>query len=118
MMTSVLRSVLVAIGLVKRPEFTVSYSLGQPSKSVLKVGQIVVVGDRLSPKWAVLRCPGQCDHIMRLPLKTSSHPHWSVKNDWLGRATVFPSIHQKNACFAHFWIKEGMTLWCKDSGCQ
>lgn len=108
---------LIWLRIVERPDLVVTVMLEQPANKDLKPGKIVIVGERLSPKWAVLKCPGHCGHIMRLPLMSRASPRWTVQSDWLGRPTASPSVHQKNACRAHYWIKKGKVIWCKDSGC-
>ncbi|WP_368045174.1 DUF6527 family protein [Paracoccus sp. SCSIO 75233] len=64
-----------------------------------------------------MACPGGCGNIMRLPLVSNRRPHWSVNRDWLGRPSLSPSVHQRNACRAHFWIRKGAVTWCRNSGC-
>lgn len=116
-MVALIRSILIAIGLIETPDFVVRRSESQPNKSDLRANEVVIVGNRRQPKWAVLLCPGACGHIMRLPLAESASPRWKVTSDWLGRATATPSVHQKNACRAHYWIRQGTVVWCRDTGC-
>lgn len=115
--TPVFRSILVSLRLISRPDLTVRRAVEQPASKDLVGGEIVIVGEKTQPKWAVLKCPGGCGNIMRLPLRDRASPRWSVTADWLGRATATPSVHQKNACRAHYWIKRGRVVWCKDSWC-
>ena len=66
-------------------------------------------------KWASFRCPGDCGKVVRLRLASSESPHWSVATDWLGRATISPSVRQLNDCGCHFWVRRGRVHWCSDS---
>ncbi|PQA85880.1 DUF6527 family protein [Hyphococcus luteus] len=65
-------------------------------------------------KWASLRCPGGCGRRIDLSLNPHQRPRWSVTLDWWRRPTVSPSVHQRNACGCHFWIKRGQVNWCKN----
>ena len=66
-------------------------------------------------KWASFRCPGNCGKIVRLRLASSETPHWTVTTDWLGRATIAPSIRQLTTCRCHFWVRRGRIQWCADT---
>lgn len=66
-------------------------------------------------KWASFRCPGGCGKTVRLQLAPNASPRWSIKTDWLGRATIFPSIRQLTVCGCHFWVQDGCVDWCLDS---
>ena len=66
-------------------------------------------------KWASFRCPGHCGKIVRLRLATSESPHWKVAIDWLGRATIAPSVRQQTSCGCHFWVRRGCIEWCADT---
>jgi uncharacterized protein DUF6527 len=117
MIKPVLRSVAVACNFIRKPDLIVRRTNQQPDTNALKVGELVLVGSKTNPKWAVLRCPGECGLVMRLPLAPTHSPSWSVGDDLFGRASANPSVHQKNACKAHFWIRGGHIVWCRDSGC-
>ena len=66
-------------------------------------------------KWVSFRCPGDCGKVVRLRLASSESPHWSVATDWLGRATISPSVRQLNDCGCHFWVRRGRVQWCPGS---
>ena len=66
-------------------------------------------------KWASFGCPDNCGKIVRLRLASSESPHWKVTIDWLGRATVTPSIRQLTTCSCHFWVRHGCIQWCGDT---
>ncbi|WP_422030909.1 DUF6527 family protein [Roseovarius sp.] len=38
--------------------------------------------------------------------------------DWIGRASLSPSIHKRNTCKAHYWLNKGDVFWCRDSKCE
>ena len=116
-MIFLIRFLLIKLRIIERPDLILKVMTEQPANKDLKLGELVIVGKKLSPKWAVLKCPGRCGHIMRLPLMSRASPRWAIQSDWLRRPTASPSVHQKNACRAHYWIKKGKVIWCKDSGC-
>jgi Family of unknown function (DUF6527) len=63
-------------------------------------------------KWAHLVCPRCGDHIQ---LQTAgTRTSWSLKRDWLNRPTIQPSIWEKDSCGAHFFVRQGRLIWCKD----
>lgn len=63
-------------------------------------------------KWASFRCPGGCGKTVRLQLAPNGSPRWTIKTDWLGRTTIFPSIRQLTRCGCHFWVESGCVEWC------
>ncbi|WP_244216485.1 DUF6527 family protein [Herbaspirillum rubrisubalbicans] len=89
-----------------------------PSPSDLKPGVLVVVRGGGQKKWACFQCPGGCGNRFQLSLNQTRRPNWVIEHDWLGRPSVSPSIHQRDACHAHFWIRGGRITWCPDSGHQ
>lgn len=113
-----IRETLVALRLIRRPGMTVRVMDHHPGLNDLVPGVLVVVEGGGKQKWACFQCPGGCGNRFQLSLNPSQRPHWKVKSDWLGRPTIYPSIHQKDACQAHFWIKAGDIEWCADSGHQ
>lgn len=75
--------------------------------------RIILVEDEGVQKWACLACPGGCGTRISLSLNPNRRPRWTILSDWLERPTVSPSVHQKNACGCHFWIKRGKVEWCR-----
>ena len=63
-------------------------------------------------KWVSFRCPDNCGKIVRLRLASSESPCWTVTTDWLGRATITPSIRQLTPCRCHFWVRRGCVQLC------
>lgn len=117
MIQSALRFVLERAGIVRRSRYRLRYSQTQPDLETLNAKTIIIVGTPGTPKWAVFRCPGTCSTVYRLPLSAAQTPHWRVELDWLGRPSLSPSIFQKSACHAHFWIQSGTVQQCRDSRC-
>ena len=66
-------------------------------------------------KWASFYCPGGCGKIVRLKLAGTASPRWTVRTDWLGRATLIPSVRQLTDCGCHFWVRKGRIDWCADT---
>lgn len=116
MIRDCVREALVLFGLIKRPEMTVRIVDRHPSPKELVASVLIVVEGGGKQKWACFQCPGGCGNRFQLSLNPLQRPHWMVESDWLGRPTIAPSIHQKNSCRAHFWIKAGEVEWCPDSG--
>jgi hypothetical protein len=85
-----------------------------PDPDKISLGELVIVDDAGIMKWACLRCPGGCGTIISLSLDQQRRPRWQVLTDFWTRPTVEPSVHQKNDCGCHFWIKGGRVEWCKD----
>ncbi|OYV32711.1 MAG: hypothetical protein B7Z80_26130 [Rhodospirillales bacterium 20-64-7] len=85
-----------------------------PLDSDVKEGELVIVENNGLQKWACLKCPGGCGLKIALSLNFERRPRWRVCRDWIGRPSIEPSIHQKNACQCHFWIRRGQIQWCPD----
>lgn len=83
-----------------------------PLDSEVKEGELVIVKNGGLQKWACLKCPGGCGLKIALSLNRERRPRWRVWRDWVGRPSVEPSVHQKNNCRCHFWIRRGQIQWC------
>ncbi len=116
MMRALARRILVAVRLIPRPAFTARLVAGHPDPGTMADGQIYVVGGRGYNKWAYFRCPADREEIVQLSLMPERRPRWTVAVDWLGRPTINPSVRQLDGTYAHFWIREGVVVWCGDSG--
>lgn len=62
-------------------------------------------------KWVHLICPKCGEHIQ---LSMAGKERWSLKIDFLSRPTLAPSIWETQSCGAHFFIRKGDILWCKE----
>ncbi|MGE8941514.1 DUF6527 family protein [Leptospira interrogans] len=111
-----LRQILVALGIIRRPDLVGRTSDRHPTPDELPAGLVIVVKDGGRAKWACLRCPGGCGEKLQLSLNANRRPSWATVFDWLRRPTVSPSVRQLSACRCHFWIKGGAVEWCADSG--
>jgi hypothetical protein len=112
------RQALILLRFIDSPQYRVEYWDRQPKPDQLPDGLVVVVEGDTHPKWACLRCPGGCGNRFQLPLNPARRPRWSVSRDWLNRPSIDPSVLQRGACGAHFWITGGRVLWCADSMCR
>ncbi|MEQ9040227.1 MAG: DUF6527 family protein [Silicimonas sp.] len=82
-------------------------------RTVLAPETLTVVESGNVKKWACLRCPGGCGEVITLSLNPNQRPRWDISEDFWSRPTVHPSVHQKNECGCHFWIKKGQVNWCR-----
>ena len=83
-----------------------------PSPADMRPGELVIVRDGGHAKWACMRCPCGCGADIKLSLNPSRRPRWSVERDWLWRPSVTPSVHRKEGCGSHFWVRCGRVDWC------
>lgn len=85
-----------------------------PVDSEIVGGELVVVESDGLQKWACMKCPGGCGMKISLSLNADRRPRWRVVQDWFGRPSIAPSVHQMNACRCHFWVRKGKVEWCAD----
>lgn len=109
----VLREILVALHLVRRPRYVVRFSYHQPSSAEIGISEIIAVWGQGGAKWACLLCPCGSREVVRLALNRKTHPRWSLTVDCLGRPSLRPSVWQRERCQCHFWITAGQINWCK-----
>ncbi|PSB49236.1 hypothetical protein C7B80_03310 [Cyanosarcina cf. burmensis CCALA 770] len=112
----VIRQVLTWLHIIRQPNFFTKIVPQHPTPEEVKPRQMLIVGEAGERKWVCFRCPGGCGETILLSLNQSRHPCWTISTDWLGRATIYPSIKQLNDCRCHFWIRQGNVEWCPDSG--
>ena len=86
-----------------------------PRPDAVDEGSLLITQSGHLRKWASFRCPGGCGKIVRLRLASSESPRWRVAIDWLGRATIAPSVRQLTSCRCHFWVRRGRIEWCADT---
>ena len=118
MWRDILREILIHVRLVDRPTYTLRFVQRHPTPDQVPLGEIIVVQAQSHLKWACFRCPGGCSGRFQLSLHPSRRPRWTVSADWLNRPSIDPSVHQSTGCGAHFWIRSGGVVWCKDSKCE
>lgn len=116
MLRSILLWLLVALGLTRKPDYTVIVAADHPDESTLKPGYIYVVTSGGHLKWAYFLCPADPTEVIQLSLMTNRRPNWQLTSDWADRPTIHPSVWQTAGSYAHFWIRGGHVEWCADSG--
>jgi hypothetical protein len=84
-----------------------------PDELPKDLARLVLVESGGNQKWACFSCPGGCGAAINLALNPNHRPRWSVIVDFWRRPTVKPSVHQKNRCGCHFWIRKGRVQWCE-----
>ena len=94
-------------------EFHVERHPVLPDRDLNDPGTMVLVESGKIQKWVCMSCPGGCGQKISLSLNPERRPRWTVSTDFWQRPTVHPSVHQKNSCGCHFWIKKGQVRWCK-----
>jgi hypothetical protein len=104
--------VIRRLPLLRKPEFFARVVPESPSSAELVPGVLFVEIREGYLKWAHLSCP-KCGDRIQLPL--AGRERWSVHIDFLWRPTVSPSIWERNACGAHFFIKKGKLLWARSA---
>ena len=73
----------------------------------------VVVGSATHPKWLAFDCACGRQHRILLNADRGRHPAWRlVREDPL---TIAPSIDYLGDQRCHYFIRDGKTLWAKDS---
>ena len=83
-----------------------------PSRESIKRNTVYVVGNKEFVKWAYLRCPCGCGDTIMLNLTESTYkPSWRIKQDFIGRPTIEPSIYRQEGCHSHFYLRKGNVKW-------
>lgn len=101
------------IGLI-RTDLIIRRAAEFPRELIDPEGVVVLVEDKAIRKWTCLRCPGGCGARIDLTHNPIVRPRWTIFEDFWLRPTIHPSVHQKNECGCHFWIRKGKIEWCKD----
>jgi hypothetical protein len=57
-------------------------------------------------------CPCGCGERIELTLMEGVSPRWDLITDEMNRPTLKPSIYKQSGCRSHFWIREGIIIWC------
>lgn len=96
---------------------TVEYRWGDDrGKPLPGVMQVVKQGDKV--RMVDFLCPCGCGHTV--PTFVTEDPKQENDNRWIftdiDGPTLYPSIRWEGGCKAHFWIKNGKTEFCGDSG--
>ena len=76
--------------------------------------EIVLVGPKDHPKWAMLLCPCGCGETIHVDLMTSHSPHWRMIRHRDGSISFRPSVWLDNGrCGSHFILSRGRVVWCR-----
>ncbi|WP_354267071.1 DUF6527 family protein [Bradyrhizobium sp. I1.7.5] len=102
---------LIDIGLLRRPHFLVKDVPEPPDE--FSEGFVFREVRGGYQKWLHLKCPRCGEHIQ---IQLAGARRWTISIDWLNRPTVAPSIWQTGSCRAHFFIRKGVIVWCRDVG--
>ena len=101
---------LFQLPFLKRPPYLAAVAAERPAAADLRPGQLVIEMRGGHSKWVHLACP-KCGEPIQLPVAVGSE--WSVLVDVFRRPTVSPSIWETGGCGAHFFIRHGRLIWCK-----
>lgn len=75
----------------------------------------LVLAREYNEDWAVaFLCPCGCNERLELALISDVNPSWTLKVDNNGRPTLHPSVWRKTGCLSHFWVREGLIVWCEN----
>lgn len=74
----------------------------------------VMRGDK--PKWTLFLCPCGCRSVITLSLQPVHRPHWTIRLSHDGRPSMRPSVWRDIGCLSHFWVDDGRSYWCNDTG--
>lgn len=91
-----------------RQDFVLDVVEDSPEDDAIPQGTLVLERRGGFDKWAYLICP-RCAERIDLPLGSSKET-WRVREDWLGRPSVDPSIWETGSCGAHFFIRKGKII--------
>jgi hypothetical protein len=77
--------------------------------------EIVFVGSRKHPKWAILMCPCGCGERLHVDLMKTHNPHWSARIEKNGSVSFRPSLWvDESRCGSHFFVRRGQVVWCSE----
>jgi hypothetical protein len=85
-----------------------------PGNDEIKENQFVVIIYKRKKYWAMFRCPCGCGHVISLSLQKNQHPHWTFREEYSRRPSLYPSVFQKTECRSHFFVSSGRIVWCRD----
>jgi hypothetical protein len=77
-------------------------------------GEIVFVGSKVRPKWAVIACPCGCGHVLNVNLMKSVRPSWDLTFHSDGTISLLPSLWVRDArCRSHFFLYRNRIVWAQ-----
>ena len=78
-------------------------------------GRDLVVAREDGEDWAVaFLCPCGCNDRLELALIPEVRPNWKLSVSSESLPSLHPSIWRKDRCHSHFWLREGLIIWCKE----
>ena len=77
----------------------------------LQERRLYVIGGS-NPWFAALVCPCGCTEIIQISLLPNDLPRWNLKIDHNGLPTLWPSVWRTKGCRSHFFLRDGLILWC------
>jgi hypothetical protein len=92
---------------------TIFYAVREELPSGIPRDELLVVGSRGDPKWALLACPCGRGHQLTINLSKSRSPYWEICEE-VGGPSLSPSIDSVSPYRCHFWLKQGLVDWVKD----
>jgi len=106
---------LVAGLLPGRPfeRYSVVYVEDLPIK--LRRQILYVVGERGVHYQASMLCPDGCGTVINLNLLPDDNPRWHLTLGENLAPSLRPSVWRREACGAHFFVRNGRIVWCKDA---
>lgn len=72
---------------------------------------IIAVGEGVHLWYAVFACPCGCGELVQLSLLPDERPRWRLTVDGTV-PTLSPSIWRRRGCRSHFFLRNGLVLWC------
>lgn len=82
----------------EQPQSYTLYLIGQPGREWL----------------AGLVCPCGCGDFIELVLE-GNRPRWRLLISLDDNPTLSPSVHRSVCCRSHFFLEDGLVLWCSPS---
>ena len=73
---------------------------------------ILLANDDGEPYVIGMRCPCGCGRRLEMIVSSDITPCWKVSVDAQARPTLDPSVHVRDGCFSHFWLRKGRVRWC------
>jgi hypothetical protein len=78
--------------------------------------EVILVGNSKFRKWAVLRCPCGCGHVLNVNLMRTHRPHWTMQIHPDHTVTLLPSLWVKDSkCRSHFCLHRSRIVWADGS---
>ena len=78
----------------------------------LQAHTVYIIGIKGNEWLAVLECPCGCGSKIQLNLLPQERPCWKWNINRNGNVTLTPSVWRKIGCKSHFFVRDGLILWC------